>query len=706
MATFSPDIPNVNSPNYWYWSHAIPQPKFEAPVAPAVADTSLGTALKGAGDIIESAAKGGDQIIKDFAGEQARDVARRSRDVYTYDLENKYAQVSGAKPPESLSGKSGDNVPEGLRRDLKSLQDFQSARAKGTFTSTGFYGWVDKQLSDIRSRWPVAYRDYIDAQAESILGVNSANAHMRGLVQDINSYVTAQNEESKELRAQLRRAQNEGYHDGPITAAHMEACYDAGKCSALEIKQWINKAGMAEYDKKQTDAELGQLEGNRKIQAAKSEATWEKISSDTAVGMLAHLDWEAGITVDNAGHIVIDTEARQRLLAQTAQLRQQYRDYMRSEADKPIPEAGGKSYRQLVGADGINAKIKAGEEVFSQKMDLLTNPDYGSIHLNTKFLEARKSRTIAAIWGNEAVAETITKLEHIRKEMGEQAYIEAINQLRGKKGPGGFSSIIGSILATDSVIRLNNDPNNPYPIKESWDKMRKSKFDDPAILSQIIYNVTGDKGLLDDSGTPQESRLRHQALMRSAFDRSNKDFIGMVTKPSQIPIFRGMTSDKVTDVVFRDGDAKNIKDYQNWMENSARFLIQDKVKELNAIQSRPGFVLKWDTTDKPHLSLDYVQSKAHGTDLRTTPYWNQVQMAVNDINEVLDSFHHFSKSKGDTGDKVSAFILGELVDMGLNLEGGLQGVNKDILTAIKSARGQPTEEQKSKAKKKFEEQSK
>src|SRR6266576_2605564 len=84
---FNPQVQPVSEPHYWHWSKPIEQPKFEAPTAPAFADTSKGELLKGIGELTGDAVKGADEVIKEFASEKTENFVRDQRQIRTAQLE-------------------------------------------------------------------------------------------------------------------------------------------------------------------------------------------------------------------------------------------------------------------------------------------------------------------------------------------------------------------------------------------------------------------------------------------------------------------------------------------------------------------------------------------------------------------------------------------------------------------------------------------
>src|SRR5258708_5532794 len=305
------------SPQYWHWSRAVPQPEFKGataagpppsvPSLEAPVDISKGQVLEGTGQAIEGAAKGADEIIKTFAGEEARDVARKARDTYTGDLEQGYANVSGQAPPQSLvDRKPGDNAPDTLKQSISGLKDLKGARANNKLSETAFWGLVDDRLSSIRAKYGPGYYKYIDEQASSVLGTNPANAYVRGLISDINTYVTAANDQMKATRTKILNAATEGVSYGGTRASEILRCVDAGSCSHEFAIDWLNRAQSKHWQEQEGKRDLEIYKNNKELQGTKAGELLDKMVGSDAQIFLSQRNKLSGLDENSAANIQID----------------------------------------------------------------------------------------------------------------------------------------------------------------------------------------------------------------------------------------------------------------------------------------------------------------------------------------------------------------------------------------------------------------
>lgn len=131
-------------------------------------DTSLGTALKGAGDLITVGAKAVNTMFES---------------AITAELE---PQVDAARAAEgvddatTIQKDAGTAVPGEITRAFTEAERMAKAVGQGTMKDSHYYGRLNAIAKQLRSKY-AGHRDFIDSKMSSMVGVNPANALVRSL---------------------------------------------------------------------------------------------------------------------------------------------------------------------------------------------------------------------------------------------------------------------------------------------------------------------------------------------------------------------------------------------------------------------------------------------------------------------------------------------------------------------------------------------
>src|SRR5258708_33128070 len=736
-----------NAPQYFNWSRGISQPKFEgptapkdAPVAPAFADISGGKQLEAAGEIAGGAITSADDIIKTYAGEAARNAAYEQRDLETKRLRTAYSTVTGQSDQSQASlvaSSPSDAAPQDLQQSLKGLTTLKGARASGKLSETDYYARVGSDLSDVRSRFPPAYRDYIDKQAESILGFNSANAYVRSLVGDINSYVENANARQKETRTRLERANDEGIPGMDEVLKD----FNAGRRSEAEVNTKLNEAASKHYARKQAEDRVATYTADRKLQADKAGESYDQIARDAALDFYRDLYEKAGVTQDKANKTPISEADVEQRSVHIAQVDANYQREMNRKADILDPRfadqehPNGRSYRMLAGAPAVNAAIESNRSLFKLEQDLIHNKDYGEAH-GAQRLMAASQEDLALKIHNTPLGQMVERYKYVKNNLGDAAAQTAYGLMEKTGLPAELSKLMG----VEKLEELSSDPKHPRTLADGYEAHAKF-VKDPAFYQQLVHNVVGEDGLLaplpSDKEQAAKAKLAKQAYMRSAFDPSNQRFIGIVSDRGQLPMSNLMTSKQVSDAVKEFGTQQNVKDYTNWMESSFKALYGRQVKSLNEIgvfESRNleptwnNTTHQWDLNVKDDngnvvaknvlnsnevYAKDTTSAEPIGGKLRRqTGYANYhvapqilgaARTQLRELNKAVGNiaYHYGQSSMSDT--KVDSYLINTFRELGLDIESGKLGLGQQLIDTVMKSHGLSTQKQREEEKKKGEE---
>lgn len=598
MAAFNPDVPKEQPQHYWYWSRPIEPFKFAAPEGNQIANTSLGTALRGAGDVLESGAKAADAVVSSSAKFESEQASREIR-----------AQESAARAGDA-SLVSGDRPDQGkIAGDLAPLGTLKTARANGQLSETGYWARVDAKLSDIRSRYPIAYRDDIDNASAAILGQNAANALLRSRTADINAALSAQNAQNKAIMARGERAND----DGVQYAGQWARDVVAGKMTPEEFDNRLNAAYKPFYDQKLKAAQVKELMDKGLVTQGGqlSLDNYAATASQTYQTYWDEYNRRTGLDKDpsKANNMNLTAQQARDRLNWLATERSQYKDRMLQIASEPRPELGGRSYLQVHGEAALTAAEKPTLDRWANQEDILNNPNYGAIHRGDKLAEAAQSDVAQKAFQDP-------KLQH---------FFSLYNFAKDKLGPdmaqkffefnaGGMPNLSKNLMDLDTTLRFGTGPEGPpRTVQQSFEQLQGSKVATPEMLNETAHRI------VDVANSPTASPEAKQQAFRSVYDPSNSGFIGILDKQSQLPMYNLYTSKKFVDEVHKNGGPQDNANMENWTNTSFRNLVGSDVKELGTYQNFQDVHIMWykpEGKEPPKFGFTLGNSKS---DVMTNP---------------------------------------------------------------------------------------
>lgn len=198
MATFNPNVPDINPANTSFWARPAPEPKV---------DISKGTLYQGMGKSFDEAVEGVDDWIKHGLiqpieetdlGNKRNEFADALNSAKAY-IEQGTGYTSGDKPTLMPSG---ENMPTSVANVGDRIQTLHDAMTGGHLSETKYYGDVDNYLRRLRTMFP-GYRDFIDQEAFRITGVHPANAEIRSQINDLNRLLSESSESKDKWHTQI-----------------------------------------------------------------------------------------------------------------------------------------------------------------------------------------------------------------------------------------------------------------------------------------------------------------------------------------------------------------------------------------------------------------------------------------------------------------------------------------------------------------------
>lgn len=577
MVAFNPDVKEQQLPHYWYWSKPLEKQAFAAPegnriAAHTEADTSKGAMLTGVGDILASGMKAADAVVDSSAKFEADQASREERAKRTAELSDASGSLIAGDRPDQ----------EKINRDLAPLNILKGARANGHLSDTDYWMRVDARLSDIRSRYPVAYRDDIDNTSTKILGENAANAVVRSRTADLNAALAAQTAEKNKTVSRLDRAND----DGLQYASAWKQDYLAGKIDGAEVDKRLGAAYAPFFKQKLLDAQVKTLQAQGQITAAGNLSMdgLQSRAETTSQQYWTHYDEQTGMNASKADSLKLNSqEATQRYEWVKVQ-EAQYRQRMQQILTEPRDELGGRSYLQVHGKAATDEVIERGAARFKVEEGILADPNYGAIHRSRKMIDAANSDFAEAAFGIPSLKDFYLKNTYATKELGGADAAKKLFDAQLEKMPG----MVNDLANIDTTLRFGAQPGEPVrPAVDSFKALSTSKAVTPEAYNKVATTI------VDVALSPTSSPAAKSKAIDSVYDPSNDDFMGILTKPSQLPMFNLFTNKSFTDLVRAQGTDQQNLNMTNWANRSFSNMVSGDVKELTSIQDISGVKILW-----------------------------------------------------------------------------------------------------------------
>lgn len=709
MATFDPEIQKTNDPNWLAYSKPIEQPNFKS---------TLGTDLKDAGNIFEAAVKAGDQYVQDTAKRDVQDQLQPLKDAREQQLQAASDLVRGqvAQNQPVTPGQPGDilatpaqpsALPADAQAQLKGLEVFKDARAKGSITQTDYDGRASALLSSIRSKYPPAYRDAIDSEASKIMGGDPANLHMRSLIADINSFIGGKDAEYKAAESQMAR---EGikFPGGFEALQRLRATHDVEGAY-----KFMSGPMQREWELKQLTDELHRSD----LSANQQHTTAIQLANQTAdtsyQNMLHGTLSAAGLSIDQLQQASIDfrSGARPADPQQALQLQNQSMAYAdaiendirnrlrasdklgvlkKEEIDNAV--ARGRAPMELIAksfgdkdygsAHDIQRKTAAAAEV--SKWELINDTDLGKV--------AQRQKTITEYFGNSVGSQlgekyAIKKLSPVMDRFFDKASVDLATP------PGGGNPndpvqypTMNSAIKDLTGAKSTSNPQAPYEIPKTMD----------ALLSRIV----GERGSMISRDTSDETK---RTIFQNTFDQRNWGMLKTIAPDSwdkdgrlhrgQNDVFTVLTHPDIVEEAKRQGP-EAVKMYQDWVKTTFEqdlhktdlLRLRDLSGTLTTGVPGAGRTLVWDP-DAHQFDIKYGNSstmRAVGSlGIRQDPAIDTIRRLNKDLRSLVNV------AEG-TGQDPNRFALQSVLDLTghggeVDEHGNVQGLDVAKIPGIPGA---------------------
>lgn len=730
---FNPGIPGIQLDR----AHSSPSQGVDLKSGEALA-------LKDIGNIFEGAVKIGDEVVKGFAREDIRKEVEPEKYAYESALKGglQYTKtaLAGAIPEGlTLAGVGNavtgtaqgsdpvDLTPKEMPSDLKALPnklgELNGARASGKLSETDYYGRLSAISKDIRSRYPVGYREYIDKQIQEVTGVDPANAYIKSVIGDINSLLGDRAKEKEHAMSFIRE------HAGVLSPEVTDQLYrgiSKGQFSPTDIFQYYAKPLQIEYARKQRMADREDRKGDR----AEDVELDEKAFTDDSAGIFQKHLYSA-TTQPGQTSLKATQELLEKHQAGKIELKPEQIELMasglKSLRTKAIAEAMENSYSyKNLPAEKRKAILEASSGPLNDIIDALDKKDTG---------EAYRYSRMNAI-AQDSVAHFIISGKGGEGWKNYTLAVSAINKMGGSDAAGKITERFlakGLIPETEGMLtELTTYLATPKDPRQSVNIDSLSKAID---VADNAHKQTGNGrdskqaiktraeliSIVDDPTfslmSPNTSDASKIEIAKKVWNPNNWDFLRKINPDSKddkgnlVPGYQSIyfryTRPEVEETIRRlDGTAGGagiLKNYQDWVKTSfEQDIIKSEVTRLNDTLENPSMIgakVIWDSKEHKLTAINDTAGprtigKASEQDIalgypatirgrdRVTP---ALQNTIAGINKGLDGYAKvFGDKEGDT----DTALVEALMKAGVSKDGilNIEGLPLEIARSVIASR--------------------
>lgn len=705
MAVFNPDFPDI-------------EPKFygglSRPIESVAANTSLGEALKDTGEVFSSAVKVAhtltqndlhDQILASIDAErtkattalQAKYDAFRSGqpNATATGVDNKAVGIDPTDMPSSLFQKNGtQDLPADLRGFQQKVDDLDSAKASGQYSTTFLAAKYDQIVTDYRARFP-GWRDYIDEVVHKSTGEIPANAKITGLIHDLNTYVTSQQHDRNKIFTEVVDAAAKGAPGMDKWAAGLMA----GHVNPADALTALTSSKVQDYLRDQRMKDIAYAEANRGYQKTLAEDVATNWVSQHATDAVAATYAASGMTDKNLPDFKGTGKAEQALqLAQNfSQDKLKAQTFLESKMKAPYKDSQGNIVTDakgnpvilwdLLGADKSNKLIADGLKIYDTHIEALAgkNPDLSPGNFVTMINKAKVDQMTNNLFKDPKAGATFLIANSLQHILGPNALPSLYETIGGLDIQGSARSVIQSNLAQAAAGTPNPDGSLPSITDDARRLQEKGVMNNPkAFTSQVDWLTAQIKN-------NPNAELKGN-LIRYMFDPQAYGLIGRLEKAGQYSMYGRLTDPTFAKPILALG-GDSAKMYTDWAKHTfGEELLSPSVGELNGIQLPKDSTLHYNNETNSFSVIDHNGRDLLLSKLRMgSPVLDPIaQKSLNNINYGLQRLKPIAEASGTD---VNAYLTGYLVDLGLR-NSNVIGLPKDIATAIISANKNMDEEKK------------
>lgn len=671
---FNPGVKAVDPGDYTKLTHVIEQPKFIS---------TTGQALSQGGDILEGGIKATDEVVKAKVRDDVHEAVDPQRDAFAKGLTNVKTALVDSKQQASLlqrvdvngqpiatEEQTPKNLPEDLKRLPQTLSALQGASLSGggKVSETYYYGRLAQITTDLRSKYPTGYRDYIDKQVEGITGVDPANAYIKSIISDINHGLTEGKTERNNLIAQYEK------NWGMPGVDHMINGIRSGTISLPTATTWLNNALGRKYEIENNKAEMDNSKTTDEYRAQKAADVAQGIAAQHVTDGLATMFTMGGysdiksvsdlkksnITSDKAIELGNVVEAG-KLDLETGLRNKFFMPQAKSE-NNPF----GYSLARIMGADKANKIIDDNMKIHASVVKFLKGGDISLAATATHLVKAQQDEATKYLYTHTELGRDALLVHSINASFGDQTTAAVFGSTLTATMPAKFQAYVAS-KNVNAAAGAPNPQTGEVPTLKGDVEDARSKGLTGKLLGTTNEEFVRHVEMIADPKTPAELKKRY---VDYAFKPSNAGYIRQMESASIDPItgkpstdgkfsmFRRLTSPDMTDAIKALGPEAWNK-YKDTIQSAYSLeVFQPAVQQLNSIQNNPDAVLSWDETNH-RFGLDIGRNKnlQHpsneprfhlGFDNRpeNDPAIQKARRTIQELNSAIYNISHLAVAEG------------------------------------------------------------
>lgn len=507
------------------------------------------------------------------------------------------SSVSPGKQEDILSGNNLSNAPPAVQTAVQKVQTVSQARDAGKVDKFGYFQRVIPELQAVRAQYP-GYRHVVD----QALG-NNANAEMNTMVQELNRRDSEAREDGRRQLSEVTSMGKEGLL-GPNWPQAVMALQN-GKADyatimkqsapfvarAYEAKAAMQSKEIYEWNEVQTKQNVGSDADKQFRSIAAGQMIWPNVASGNggvASGQSAQQNMNRLGEMINTNKIdPVEAEARARQLDLSEQ---QTRQSMWEMANKPY--ANGKSMVDILGAEGVKARIEANLQPWQAYKSMVGKPEtYAMADSLLNNIKATNQGDEWAAMNDKQTGQMTRNMQVLKTTMGEQAMPFVMENLMGGDLQGYAKALQQRQLTNIWGGQPDADGHAPSVGAETA-YMKAKGISTPTSYTGLIDQVDN----MNNKKTPVSTKLNIAKAFFADSD-SNRNFISNFSSSTYDgrrwhngaeDIFSKLASPQTARQIMELKDAGLAKDYQNTLDVWAKTLLSRNLGTLNEALTQEG----------------------------------------------------------------------------------------------------------------------
>lgn len=607
MAPFNPNIPTNVPPPESYLMATRALSHWDAP-----RDNTVASAISGVGNVLGTAIKGADEVMKLNIDTGLRQDLTGERDTQTQALE----QIAGL--PQDLrnypaidagtSGGSSNGGPQlipgataaPMPAELQSVDRTVSGPATGALTkpamSTYYTGKLDMIAKDYRARYP-GYADYIDQRVAAITGGNPANQRIADLMEMVKA--TQGNAQQALKEATTFVASHDKYPGSDKVIADIRSGNTGGLDPMTYAVKWSAPYANADY---QTQSQIQQ---NAKFQGDQAVLKDKNLQSATDMALsISHAvfgqavgaigtpkDLQDKATAYRTGAIPKPDSATLDSYGQAAEAAGMIAwSQVKQRLDTPGPD--GRSQSSILGAAAVDQLKQQTLEPFITVSKQFRDQNVGLAFDSARYVTLTGSDTNKWLL-DKSPASDFFRLQKAVASNGGQA---AVGMLSTALVGGKYGSM-DDVLKGYGDYRTTQAAAEPgHPLADTLTDMTNRKVGvGPGREAQrdlYKYFTTDLPAQISNSKLDSTSRsnLASNLFAGNSVDQFDAD--------SKHNVLQSMTKPEISSAVWQLGGSTATSplwmQYKNWVSNNTRVLLKDDVHSLQELETKGNADFTWD----------------------------------------------------------------------------------------------------------------